>query len=51
MAPEFFGIEGITEDDRAYGGSRFAEVRDASSPIRINEYGAAPANLRCRSTT
>jgi len=29
MAPEFVGIEGITDDDRAYRGSRFAEVRDA----------------------
>ena len=29
MEPEFFGIEGMTDDDRAYRGSRFAEVRDA----------------------
>jgi hypothetical protein len=29
MEPEFFGIEGITDEDRAYKGSRFAEVRDA----------------------
>lgn len=29
MTPSDFGIEGITEEDRAYNGSRFAEVRDA----------------------
>ena len=29
MEPEFFGAEGINEDDRAYAGSRFSEVRDA----------------------
>jgi hypothetical protein len=29
MEAEFFGIEGITDEDRAYKGSRFAEVRDA----------------------
>jgi hypothetical protein len=29
MEPEFFGIEGITDDDHAYQGSRFAVVRDA----------------------
>src|SRR5258708_10577925 len=27
--PKFFGTEWITDDDRAYNGSRFAEVRDA----------------------
>jgi len=29
MEPKFFGIEGITDVDRAYQGSRFSEVRDA----------------------
>jgi hypothetical protein len=29
MEPEFFGIEGLTDEDRAYQGPRFAEVRDA----------------------
>src|SRR5262245_12726413 len=29
MDPEFLGIEGMTDDDRAYTGSRFAEVRGA----------------------
>lgn len=29
MEPEFFGIEGMTDEDRAYKGSRFAEVCDA----------------------
>jgi hypothetical protein len=29
MEPEFFGIEGIVNDDLTYRGSRFAEVRDA----------------------
>ena len=29
MSPRSFGIEGITDEDRAYGGSRFSVVRDA----------------------
>jgi len=29
VSPRSFGIEGITDEDRAYGGSRFAEVREA----------------------
>jgi len=29
MKPEYFGAESITEEDRAYEGSRFSEVRDA----------------------
>src|SRR5258708_8742098 len=29
MKPEFFGTESITDEDRVYEGSRFAEVRDA----------------------
>src|SRR6516165_968799 len=29
MKPEFFGTEQVTEEDRAYRGSRFSEVRDA----------------------
>src|SRR3974390_3108736 len=29
MEPGFFGIEKVTEEDRAYRGSRFSEVRDA----------------------
>jgi hypothetical protein len=29
MEPEYFGTEGVTEEDRAYSGSRFSEVRDA----------------------
>jgi len=29
MDQGFFGIEGITDEDRAYQGSRFSEVRDA----------------------
>src|SRR5437763_474626 len=29
MEPEFFGIEGITDEDRAYESSRFSEVCDA----------------------
>ncbi|MDX6288402.1 MAG: hypothetical protein QOH42_201, partial [Blastocatellia bacterium] len=29
MRPKFYGTEWITSDDRAYKGSRFAEVRDA----------------------
>ena len=29
MNPTYFGMEQVTEEDRAYRGSRFAEVRDA----------------------
>ena len=29
MSPRSFGIEGITDEDRAYGGSRFSVVREA----------------------
>ena len=29
MEPDFFGTEQVTEEDRAYRGSRFSEVRDA----------------------
>jgi hypothetical protein len=29
MSPRSFGIEGITDEDRAYGGSRFSDVREA----------------------
>ena len=29
MEPEYFGTEEVTEEDRAYKGSRFSEVRDA----------------------
>jgi hypothetical protein len=29
MEPEFFGTEQVTDEDRAYRGSRFSEVRDA----------------------
>ena len=29
MTPRAFGIEAITDEDRAYAGSRFADVRDA----------------------
>src|SRR6266550_6538512 len=29
MTPRSFGIEGITDEDRAYAGSRFSDVREA----------------------
>jgi len=29
MEPGFFGTEQVTEEDRAYSGSRFSEVRNA----------------------
>ena len=29
MSPRSFGIEAITDEDRAYAGSRFSVVRDA----------------------
>jgi hypothetical protein len=29
MTPRSFGIEGITDEDRAYHGSRFSDVREA----------------------
>lgn len=37
MEPEYFGIEQVTEEDRAYNGSRFGDVRDA---IFANPYQA-----------
>jgi hypothetical protein len=29
VSPRSFGIEGITDEDRAYSGSRFSDVREA----------------------
>jgi len=29
VSPRSFGIEAITDEDRAYGGSRFSDVREA----------------------
>jgi len=29
MEPEYFGSEQVTEEDRAYNGSRFSEIREA----------------------
>jgi hypothetical protein len=29
VSPRSFGIEGITDEDRAYAGSRFSDVREA----------------------
>jgi hypothetical protein len=29
VTPRSFGIEGITDEDRAYAGSRFSDVREA----------------------
>ena len=37
MEPEFFGIEGVTDEDRAYRGSRFPEVRSAIFANRYQE--------------
>jgi hypothetical protein len=36
MGPRYFGAEGVTEEDRAYRGSLFSEVRDAvfANPYR-----------------
>ena len=38
MEPGFFGTEQVTEEDRAYRGSRFSEVRDAifANPYRTD---------------
>jgi len=42
MEPDFFGTEQVTEEDRAYGGSRFSDVRDALSANRYQRvWGAA----------
>ena len=38
MSPRSFGIEGITDEDRAYRGSRFSDVREA---LFANPYQAA----------
>lgn len=46
MQPKYFGTESITDEDRGYKGSRFAEVRDAifSNPYQEvwGRDGAAP---------
>jgi hypothetical protein len=39
MEPETFGAEQVTEEDRAYHGSRFSEVRDA---LFANPYQKLP---------
>ena len=31
MSWHSFGIEGITDEDRAYGGSRFSDLREANN--------------------
>jgi hypothetical protein len=45
MESEFLGAESITEEDRAYKGSRFSEVRDAlfANPYQeVWAYGGKP---------
>jgi hypothetical protein len=37
--PRSFGIEGITDEDRAYGGSRFSDVREALFANPYKEHG------------
>ena len=40
MSPRSCGIEAITDEDRAYGGSRFSDVREALFTNAIKGYGA-----------
>ena len=48
MSPRSFGIEGITDEDRAYRGSRFSEVCEALLPTPTKEHGGRKENRRCR---
>ena len=50
MDAEFFGIEGITDEDRVYQGSRFSEVRDAIFANPYQKVWGRQASLRCPST-
>ena len=50
MSSRSFGIEGITDEDRAYGGSRFSVVREALLANPTKERGGRAGSRRCRST-
>jgi hypothetical protein len=50
VSPRSFGIEGITDEDRAYGGSRFAEVREALFANPYQRTWGLAGSRRCRST-
>ena len=39
VTPRSFGIEGITDEDRAYGGSRFSSYAKRCSPILTKDRG------------
>lgn len=49
MDPDEFGIEQVTDEDRAYRGSHFAEVRDAifANPYQRIWGGAGESSLPC----
>ena len=47
MEPDYFGTEQVTEEDRAYKGSRFSEVRDALFSIPTKKCGVALASHHC----
>ena len=49
MNSSYIGAEQVTEEDRAYVGSRFSEVRAALFANPYQKYGAGPVNRRCPS--
>jgi hypothetical protein len=50
VSPRSFGIEGITDEDRAYGGSRFSVVREALFANPYQKTWGRAASRRCQST-
>jgi hypothetical protein len=46
MGGQHFGTEGVTEEDRAYRGSRFSEIRDAVFANPYQKVWSAPAEPR-----
>ena len=50
MEPLYFGTEQLTAEDRAYRGSRYAEVRDAIFANPYRRYGVPPASRHGRLT-
>ncbi len=45
MSPRSFGVEGITDEDRAYRGSRFSDVREALFAVELRCTHAATRTL------
>ena len=50
MEPAYFGTQQITEEDRAYQGSRFSEVRDALFANPYQKVWGRDGGRRCLPT-